>query len=86
MAQVHTPSKTAEKWIMAGVLLLLSLVLLVPIGSGGVASVPARLPDLPQQQQGLARRAAAVLHALPLSSCKHGRPPMSHTGARLRPK
>ena len=44
--QVHPPSKGMQKGLMAGVLLLLGLVVLTPIGSGGLRSRPAHPADL----------------------------------------
>lgn len=44
--QVHPPSAGMQKGLMAGVLLLLGLVMLTPIGSGGLRSRPAHAADL----------------------------------------
>ena len=53
---------------MAGVLLLLSLVLLVPIGSGGLRSRPAHLPDQ-GPHEGHARQAYSAPAASLVNPC-----------------
>lgn len=44
ISEVHPYTMSQQRGIMIGVLLLLFLVLLTPIGSGGLKSRPAPLP------------------------------------------
>ena len=48
--QVHPPSEGMRKGLMAGVLLLLALVVLTPLGSGGLRSRPVHFRDAHPQR------------------------------------
>jgi uncharacterized membrane protein (DUF441 family) len=45
VSELHHLSMGQERGVMIGVLLLTVLVLLVPLGSGGLVACPAHLPS-----------------------------------------
>ena len=52
LRQVHPPSVGTQRGLMAGVLLVLALVVLTPIGSGGLRSRPAHHADVRPPRNG----------------------------------